>query len=68
MGKDGDNIEPRWSAGPILPVSLIDLVENTVESLDGDDDDSDDELEEEEPDYDEMIEDRFYSLILLFAK
>ena len=28
--KDGDVIEHRWSAGPILPVSLIDLVENTV--------------------------------------
>ena len=47
---EGNTLEPEWSCGPILPSSLIDLLEKTVE-----------EIEEREPDdnqdssYDEIF-------------
>ena len=40
-----------WSCGPILPPSLIDLVEKTVEEVE------EEEEEEEEIDYDEVLND-----------
>ena len=51
--KNGDMVEPLWSSGPILPQFLIDVVENTVDSLDEINDDE--EVEEEEIDYDEIF-------------
>ena len=47
---EGNTLEPEWSCGPILPSSLTDLLEKTVE-----------EIEEREPDdnqdpsYDEIF-------------
>ena len=40
-----------WSCGPILPPSLIDLVEKTVEEVE------EEEEEDEEIDYDEVLND-----------
>ena len=44
-------LEPVWSCGPILPPSLIDWVEKTVEEVE------EEEEEEEEIDYDEVLND-----------
>ena len=44
-------LEPVWSYGPIIPPSLIDLVEKTVEEVE------EEEEEEEEIDYDEVLND-----------
>ena len=45
-------LEPVWSCGPILPPSLIDLLEKAVAELEGNT-----EAEEEETDYDELFSD-----------
>ena len=42
-----------WSCGPILPTSLIDLLEKTVEEMDGDGE----EDEEQEIDYEDLLND-----------
>lgn len=44
-------LEPVWSSGPILPLSLIDLLEKTVEEMDGEED------EEQFIDYEELLND-----------
>ena len=46
-------LEPVWSCGPILPTSLIDLLEKTVEEMDGDGE----EDEEQEIDYEDLLND-----------
>lgn len=46
-------LEPLWSCGPILPPSLIDLLQKTVEEMEEDDD----EEQEQEIDYDELLDD-----------
>ena len=43
-------LEPVWSCGPILPTSLVDLLEETVEEMDGE------ENEEQYIDYEDMNE------------
>ncbi|XP_063959228.1 uncharacterized protein LOC135154916 [Lytechinus pictus] len=43
-------LQPIWSCGPILPPSLIDLLESTINEVE------DDEEEEEEIDYDELLD------------
>ena len=42
-----------WSCGPILPTSLIDLLEKTAEEMDGDGE----EDEEQEIDYEDLLND-----------
>ena len=37
--KTENGLEPIWSCRPILPLSLVDLVEKTVEEIDEDDPD-----------------------------
>jgi hypothetical protein len=46
---DGGFLEPIWSIGPILPPSLIDLIENEDEEEEEDEED-DDEEEDFDPD------------------
>lgn len=46
-------LEPVWSCGPILPPSLIDLLQNTAEEVDEDEE----EEEEQDLDYDELLND-----------
>jgi len=46
-------LEPVWSYGPILPTSLTDLLEETVEEMDGDGE----EDEEQEIDYEDLLYD-----------
>ena len=42
-----------WSCGPILPTSLTDLLEETVEEMDGDgEEDEEQEIDYEDPLYD----------------
>jgi len=43
-------LEPVWSCGPILPLSLIDLLEKTAEDVD-------EEGDEQDVDYDELFSD-----------
>ena len=45
-------LEPLWSCGPILPPSLIDLVEKTTEEVEEVEDEEDQEI-----DYDELFSD-----------
>ena len=45
-------LEPVWSSGPILPTSLIDLLQKTVEDME-----DQDEEHEQEIDYDELLDD-----------
>ena len=45
--KDGDLPEPLWSGGPILPPSLIDLVDTPEYEEENDD--------EEATDYDDLL-------------
>ena len=48
-------LEPVWSCGPILPLSLIDLLEKTAQEVA-----EDEEAEEEqEIDYDELLNDDY---------
>lgn len=44
-------LEPVWSCGPILPPTLVDLLEETVEE------EENEEEEEQELDYDELLND-----------
>ena len=44
-------MEPVWSNGPILPPSLIDLLEKTAEEMEDEDE------EEQEIDYDDLNDD-----------
>ena len=44
-------LEPMWSSGPILPTSLIDLLE-MVEEIKGEEEDA-----EQEIDYEELLDD-----------
>lgn len=46
-------LEPMWSCGPILPPSLVDLLDNTNEGLHEDEE----EEREEEIDFDELFND-----------
>ena len=49
MAKDNDFLEPQWSRGPILPPSMVDILEKS---------DVDEEIEEQEDeldDYDELM-------------
>ena len=45
-------LEPVWSSVPILPTSLIDLIEKTVEEMEGEEEDK-----EVEKDYEELLDD-----------
>ena len=47
------SLEPVWSCGPILPSSLIDLLEKTAEEVE----ESEEEEEEQEIDYEELLND-----------
>ena len=51
--KVGDHIEPQWSQGPILPPTLVDLLDAAYQ-----DNAADDEAESEEciNDYEELLE------------
>lgn len=42
-----------WSCGPVLPPSLIDLIEKTTEEVD----ECEEEEEEQEIDYEELLND-----------
>ena len=46
--KQGDNIEPIWSYGPILQPSLVDILEQTL-------DENDENADEDITDYDELL-------------
>lgn len=50
-----DSLEPVWSCGPVLPPSLIDLLEETTEEVEGNEEDKEDEFEE--IDYDDLFSD-----------
>ena len=50
--EDG-TLEPLWSTGPILPPSLIDIVERTTVETEND---ADNETEIQEIDYSELFE------------
>ena len=53
--KSGSCIEPQWTCGPILPSSsLVDLLEGTVESIEGTSE-SNKECKEQEIDFDELF-------------
>ena len=39
---EGGTLEPVWSCGPILPTSLIDLLEGTVEEMDAEENEEED--------------------------
>ena len=55
--KNDDGIlEPLWSLRPVLPLSLVDILENTVEELDNESSDNENELEIEAIDIEEMFE------------
>jgi len=51
---DGGILDPVWSYGPVLPPSLVDLLEATVNEAEERDEQDDDALE---IDYDEIIDD-----------
>ena len=46
-------MEPMWSCGPILPSSLVDLVEETVEEIDCEEED---EIDLDDFDFDEAFD------------
>jgi hypothetical protein len=48
-------LEPVWSCGPILPHSLVDLLEKAIEEVE----ETDEQDQEEEIDYDELIDDDY---------
>ena len=48
-------LEPIWSCGPVLPPSLIDLVEQTSEELEQCDDDIEGEQSDQECDFEELL-------------
>ena len=47
-------MEPVWSCGPILPPSLIDLLEKTTEEVE---EEEEEEEQDVEIDYDELFND-----------
>ncbi len=50
------HLEPVWSCGPILPPSLVDILETSQETEVDDDDEEEDEDEElDEADFDEFF-------------
>ena len=50
-------MEPVWSCGPVLPTTLIDLVEKITEEMEQCDDDIEGEQSDQGSDYEEYISD-----------
>ncbi|KAG1685370.1 hypothetical protein GQR58_009094 [Nymphon striatum] len=50
-------LEPVWSCGPVLPPTMIDLVEKTTEEMEQCDDDIEEEQSEQDSDYEELLSD-----------
>ena len=50
-------MEPVWSCGPVLPPTLIDLVEKITEEMEQCDDDIEGEQSDQGSDYEEYISD-----------
>ena len=50
-------MEPVWSCGPVLPPTLIDLVQKTTEEMEQCDDDIEGEQSDQESDYEELFSD-----------
>ncbi|KAG1682931.1 hypothetical protein GQR58_010461 [Nymphon striatum] len=48
-------LEPVWSSGPVLPPTMIDLVEKTTEEMEQCDDDIEEEQSEQDSDYEELL-------------
>ncbi|KAG1685367.1 hypothetical protein GQR58_009094 [Nymphon striatum] len=48
-------LEPVWSCGPVLPPTMIDLVEKTTEEMEQCDDDIEEEQSEQDSDYEELL-------------
>ncbi|KAG1660362.1 UDP-glucuronosyltransferase 2B33 [Nymphon striatum] len=48
-------LEPVWSCGPVLPPTMIDLVEKTTEKMEQCDDDIEEEQSEQDSDYEELL-------------
>ena len=48
-----NELEPTWACGPILPSSLVDLLETTIQEVENQNERED----EAEIDYDEIFED-----------
>ncbi|KAG1674363.1 hypothetical protein GQR58_015101 [Nymphon striatum] len=50
-------MRPVWSCGPVLPPTMIDLVEKTTEEMEQCDDDIEEEQSEQDSDYEELLGD-----------
>ncbi|KAG1651612.1 hypothetical protein GQR58_026883 [Nymphon striatum] len=50
-------LEPVWSSAPVLPPTMIDLVEKTTEEMEQCDDDIEEEQSEQDSDYEELLSD-----------
>ena len=50
-------LEPVWSCGPVLPPTLIDLVEKTTEQMEQCDDEIEEEQSYQDSDYEELLSD-----------
>ncbi|KAG1666825.1 PIN2/TERF1-interacting telomerase inhibitor 1 [Nymphon striatum] len=58
-------LEPVWSCGPVLPPTMIDLVEKTTEEMEQCDDDIEEEQSEQDSDYEELLNEDKYGQKML---